>query len=722
MTNQQLTAVLAMLTLGFGPTGAVRAQGPYFTIPKTVVVVEMQVDRTVQSPGTFCEFADLFFPGLELAVACNGNILPPLARPMGQQAPSDVAELAPGLPIMEPAGRRAELEKRWKARKVAEQAEKRAKEDLAALDPNINEATKLEQALERIVADEATLKEEKAYEAKMKTDKDLAKKEAKKQEPPKSRDDFYKFLTDGIEERTKWIAAQKEAFPVTCPGGTNQGCDWSERVQTAKKKIRDFREPWHAICGEVTLESCRAEREKIVKAAAAATALETAEAFKPDNRPSRPFASTRVKAISVTTRGTPDPDRVQDLGFASGFFKETEQTFELDEASVVQGVKSATTDRTGEFVMSLVKAAAGITGRVITGTSELKTTIVAPAKDSDEDKFLGFLIAGVKPDHLADALKDNYGLLKGGRKKQYYTGLKTPEVKAALTLAKRSWLGVAALEKDYSSLLSTTGATGLSALPVLEANRRAFDQRITADWIGSSKTNSWSPVYEFTPGKDMTKPEPAATLFKIAACGVDTAGGGLPVRNPRPGNMKCSPVEAEDEEPEFTPVTLALEPLKGKTTATAARDTFRNRATEGLPFVIPGDAVVKTTGTGISLTDPQVLLAQWGFLAFLPKAWFDKSGSVNVTYYQATGAIKTLTHGKKAGISGATIEGIGTAVTGVLDAKYKAAAAAETKAEAAAEAAAGEDLKKWKRLQDTLTARKTAEGLCRELNINPCEP
>lgn len=736
MTNQKLAAALAIFALTFGQAATVRAEGPYFTIPKTVVVVEMQVDRTVQSPGTFCEFADLFFPGLEMAVPCNGNVLPPLARPAGQQQASDVTDLDPKLPKTEPAARRAELEQRWKARKDAEQAEKKRKEELAALDPKPEEAAKLEQPLQQIRADEDELKKEEAFLKKMKDDKEAAKAEAKKQVPPMDRNQFYSFLEQGVAQRKASIDAQKRAFPLPCSGAI-QNCDWNARVKAAEEKIKDYREPWINSCRGVALEACRAERTERVKEATAVTALETAEALKPDNRPSRPFAATRVKNISVTTRGTPDPDRVQDLGFASGFFKDTEQTFQMDEGATVQGINSSTTDRTAEFVLSLVKAAAGIAGRVITG-SGVPSAFVEPKPEDlklcegptipkekqafcDENNFIKWLKQGVNSPAV-DILLDNYAFLKDGRKKQYYVGYKDSKARVALSLAKRSWLSVGQLEKDYGSLLTPAGAGGLSALPVLEANRRAFDQRITADWIGSSKTNSWNPVYEFTPGKDSSTPEPAAALFRIAACGVDTAGGRLPVRNPRPGNLKCAPLENEDEGPEFTPVTLAMEPMKVKTTAAAAAAKFGNGPTAGLPFIVPGDAIVKTTGTGISLTDPQVLLAQWGFLAFLPESWFKKSGAVNVTYYQATGAIKSITHKKAAATSGSTVEGLGTAITGVLDAKYKATAAAEAEAKAAAESAAGEELKKWKRLQDTLTARKTAEGLCRELNINPCEP
>lgn len=42
-----------------------------YALPKTTIVLDLQVERAVQAPGKYCDFLDLFFPEFELVVACQ---------------------------------------------------------------------------------------------------------------------------------------------------------------------------------------------------------------------------------------------------------------------------------------------------------------------------------------------------------------------------------------------------------------------------------------------------------------------------------------------------------------------------------------------------------------------------------------------------------------------------------------------------------------------------
>jgi TRAP-type uncharacterized transport system substrate-binding protein len=142
-----------------------------------------------------------------------------------------------------------------------------------------------------------------------------------------------------------------------------------------------------------------------------------------------------------------------------------------------------------------------------------------------------------------------------------------------------------------------------------------------------------------------------------------------------------------------------------------------------LPFVVPGDAIVKMTNTGIKLVDAQVQLAQSGFVAHLPASVFNGTGGVTATYYQATGALKSITQKTSAKVTGATVDSVASAILGPLDAKLKAdsAASATAQAASAADKLANDELTKWTRLQNILTARKAAQALCLELGVTPCQ-
>jgi hypothetical protein len=57
-----------------GRRSAVTTPAPIkYSLPKTTLVVELQVERTNESPGKYCDFLDLFFPELEAAAACQSG-------------------------------------------------------------------------------------------------------------------------------------------------------------------------------------------------------------------------------------------------------------------------------------------------------------------------------------------------------------------------------------------------------------------------------------------------------------------------------------------------------------------------------------------------------------------------------------------------------------------------------------------------------------------------
>jgi len=465
--------------------------------------------------------------------------------------------------------------------------------------------------------------------------------------------------------------------------------------------------------------------------------LDAEDVARLDNRP-HPKSVTRIKSYSVSTRGIPGPARVQNLPYASGFFKDTEQTFDLEESGTLLGLKSSTTNHTSEFLLSILKAATGIAGRVITGAGKAPDT---PAKEvKAKDSFLAFLTKDLSTPQK-QLLENNFELLPAGRQKQYAycwqdgenicSGAQRNQIRGALTLAKRSFVQIAELDKTLNDILPTSSGPGVQAL--IDENRKIYDI-VIADWVGSKEVVSWTPTYEVTPANpndtnanpknpDALADNTPLMLFGIAYCGVDTADAELlPMKNPRPANLACGDKDPADPAPEFKTVTLSIVSSSDLTLSSAAKSKFARGPQEGLPFVIPGLAFVKIGNSGIKLREPQVLLAQTGFLGFLPKSLLSESAGVNVTYYQATGALKNIYQKTNAKLTGAPIDAAGAAILGTLDAKFKAEAAAKTQTQDAAKEAKGAELEDWTRLKNVLQARKDAEALCKELNVSPCTP
>jgi hypothetical protein len=677
LNNRQIASLLCVLALTGNP-GLSAAEvpkpkgGPIFTLPKTVVTLDMQVDKVVQTPGTYCEYIDLFLPGLEPAVACNANLLPPLQARTIDQLPGSVVNLDMDL-LNKTAAERVDLLKA--KRGVLKQKQKAAEEASARLTA-LGKAPSQPEAADKL-------------EGSLKADLDNASKELDKREAlRKEMQENRKKAKQEAKKAGEKLDAYMKRLDAEVGAAKRALDDASKKLLAKASEIAGLRKPLSEACLTVSLAACKdlEAAQKAVDLAGKEVDLAAEDARRFDRRRSHTVAVTKVKNFSVSTRGIPDPELVQDLPYASGFFKDSEQKFDLEPGGTLVGLKSTTTDHTAEFFLGILKAASGIVGRVFTGA--VGNNKVPDDPQTDEQKFIAFLWSGAAGE--GPVLDANFKLLPEGRRKQYAHGwAKLADVKSSLELAKRQYLTMAEVDNTYTTMLGgTSSQPGITF--VLEANRKKFESLLSQGWTGASQVVSWTPAYEVTPAKRTDKIEnrkdsnklpdgEPLLLFKLASCGVDSAGAEiLPVRVPQPGNMKCTPPEPEDELPEYKDITVAVARVSGKTVSSEA-SMLTNQATgnEGLPFMVPVDAVVKVANTGIRLVDPQVLISQDGFRTVLPVSLFNGSGGVEATYYQATGALKSITQKTTAKATGATVASVADAIMGPLDAKLKADAKAE---------------------------------------------
>jgi hypothetical protein len=65
-----LTLILFSAAIGIAKTPPLPAALKY-SLPKTTIVVDVQVERSKEAPGNYCDFLDLFFPELDVAAACQ---------------------------------------------------------------------------------------------------------------------------------------------------------------------------------------------------------------------------------------------------------------------------------------------------------------------------------------------------------------------------------------------------------------------------------------------------------------------------------------------------------------------------------------------------------------------------------------------------------------------------------------------------------------------------
>jgi hypothetical protein len=387
-------------------------------------------------------------------------------------------------------------------------------------------------------------------------------------------------------------------------------------------------------------------------------------------------------------------------------------------------------NRKGEFFMSLVKAAAGIFGRIATGGGlkaiDPGTDLQLQSLQTDVQKFEEeFLLEGRKesgkPEEIATAeslrLLDNFRMLSKCRAKQYAWAWKHQNVFRSaintLRLARRSYRSIG----DYADSVKTvlTGGPGPSLQVALDAVSKRYTDALAADFLGLRQSLSWTPSYQLEPERGHESL--SKVVFQIASCGVKINSEVKPFKNPAPGGIRCAPIKEGQPEPDFREVALTVS-RRSNELISRAEKLFPeyDKAGNGLAFIVPGQATVSVSNSGIELTDPVIDIAQWGFATRLPDGLVDKdNGGIKVSYYEATGALKSIKVVSKARLNSSMVDNVAGSVMTALDAKLKADAEEAKKAKADAD-----ELLQLQRQRQILEEKKKIKEACDFLKIS-CE-
>jgi hypothetical protein len=711
MNKKQIGSIFSIwLMLNASANSATAPAGPVFSLPRTVINIDLTVEKSIRQPGSFCEFADLFLPGVEGDIECNSHLLPPTNGKGGHDCALDESVFPEGV-------KKDDILKNLAAaREARAKARQGAQEKAAAARA---EVTKAEKEYANCQTDLGT-DNQKIQDLKKKAEEarsHLDRTDKNKSAPPFDKKYYKQFSKEElVKQRQAWQEAEKQAQndKTALESGLQarrEALDAAKRDLDAKRKA--VAGPEHAAAEAISRES-------------------EASGVGPT-----PILKTVVKAFTLSTSGVADPNYVETISAKSGFFIDSTQSLELTQGGTISGIETEVTNHTVDFVLSLVKAAGGIFSRLVTGANakaQAKRSASSSVTNDDIKKFEDEFLLENKPESAAPAanqrLAANFRMLTPCRQSQYAAAWKYKddifrEAVSALHLAKRSVLELSDRRDKYNSVLTNGSGAGVQA--ALDAAMKQYTDQITADWLGQKQTLSWTPSYQVIPAHldtglksapDALKKDTPLVLFQMADCGVDLSNAGRkPTKNPPAGNLRCAPVKPGQNPPEYKEVALTLSEVEFGL-GSVAREKFDiyKPGEDGLPFIIPGSGKVKLSNTGIQLEDPTVEIAQWGRATRLPGGLVDKdSGGVKVIYYEATGALKSIKVVSKAKVTAGTVDTVASAVTGALDAKLTADAKKKEKAETDAD-----ELGKLQRQRQILEERKKIRDLCEALLI-PCE-
>jgi hypothetical protein len=522
----------------------------------------------------------------------------------------------------------------------------------------------------------------------------------------------------GLEELNR----AKEMAAAALEKAKQQAEIAQKETETAKNALKDQKQTKEQIV--VTYEKQSESYEKAKNLLAKMKGLE-------------PFVTyrTRIQSYSVSTVGLPDPDYLDAIPSRSGFLVDATQKLTIGENGVIQGIDLSKVDRTAEVILSVVKAAAGIFGRIASGRG-LGDTQRAPdgqerSKTSNTDSTP--LLAQFEKEFIADSkvkdefkvkLLENFRVLPQCRQVDYALAYYASEsVKAKLTSARASFSELRSLWSDYNSVITSNSGAGASA--VLAAQEKRIADLTQADWIGETSSLNWNPKYQFVPAKNLNGthtpenmlPAQATGLFSFGSCGLrDTDPVLPPINSNAPRGIFCKTKDLNDKDVAKSVKELAVSFLpKADTLAEKAKrslDKFPkwDSGKTGIPFIIPEEISVNLTNSGLNLTPPSALIAQWGHATRLPEELAARDGGLTITYYSATGAIQNITMISKSKLESKTIDSIASSVDTALKAKLDADKAANTAANAASDKLALLEREK-KILEAQVAIKKACEQL-----------
>jgi hypothetical protein len=198
-------------------------------------------------------------------------------------------------------------------------------------------------------------------------------------------------------------------------------------------------------------------------------------------------------------------------------------------------------------------------------------------------------------------------------------------------------------------------------------------------FTGKKLSTSWSPAFEVIPEKPDGQTKTGYPFFKKGdGCfWYDGSGKQVTLRQtPLPKELACK------ADPGSTTL-ISLSAEKAQSSAyqqlpEVFKDHFTQPANPSYPFNIPLEVSLSLEAPGTvcqeckDLLPAKLMLAQWGEQYALPVGTSSKGKNIKVSYFEATGALKTVKIGSDAFDAKSLVGGLSDATGGILDAKKKA--------------------------------------------------
>jgi hypothetical protein len=413
----------------------------------------------------------------------------------------------------------------------------------------------------------------------------------------------------------------------------------------------------------------------------AAPFMKFAEIFAPDGKricedPKCNGKEEKVKyelqeGVSFSTFGEPDPAHVYMVKFAGGFAIDQNLTMTWNDTGLPSTVSASVTNRTADVVVSGLKLAAGLGTKMAYGAGAFgqdpaareKSDASCPVEPSNNDAWIIPILQRV-----TDTLAMNYCDMNLKSRASF----DKERDKKQLTLATEAYeKHVLDLAKARETMLMG-GKQSMEPAELVGKLEILITQRITELYLGSKKTDTWEgslDIRKLEVGKEIP------ILYIHPEEGICIGEAELAPNAKPPKHVKRSDCK------EAMPINIVINyyPNEDNQLFKIVRDnTAEPSGDRSFRYRIPAQLLAKIKNTSKTYGAAVFSVAQLGTVASLPARRHSKSMSYDLTFVEATGALKSFKLGTTGGIDTATVDALSGIGGTVIDARNAARKAEQT--------------------------------------------
>jgi hypothetical protein len=393
--------------------------------------------------------------------------------------------------------------------------------------------------------------------------------------------------------------------------------------------------------------------------------------FAPDSHPvcrdaacsGLPKASYAVESgATFSTYGEPDPANVYFVKFTGG--RAVDQTLSMtwNEAGLLTAASSSVTNRSTDIAMSGVKLLTAVGTKAAFGAVSARAGVnpQCPDKSTTDDWVLPLLHPAAA--QVQSTLIGNYCALKKSDRDALPRDDRLFDAALAAYIAK-----VQPLVHVKGAILDGTSQT-LDQTALLTKLETEIDQELTELYVGKTVTQSWDGTIDV---RKLAVDSPLSILavdankgFCLREAAIPPDAKPLPPQFDRLNATDCTGAANVVLHTHYYP-DPALQLFSMVTDKGEGQRSFRYRVPAQVSVTIDDDKG-KVYGAGV------VRVAQLGTVMSLPAQRHSKSLSYDLTFVEATGALKSFKLGTTGGLDSSTIDALSGAGGTVLDAENAA--------------------------------------------------